>query len=300
MADGPRLTAGYKPAGQARRLFRRALPEYLREAAWRAVNRRAALERVWAAVDPTIRHKRVTAATDLVIEGYPRVGNTYAVAAFEYANGTYYRVTNHFHTLLSVNAAVRLHRPTIILIREPAAALSSIVQFNDRYTTSSALAAYRRYYERIVEVLPDVVLADFREVIADFGAVIRACNERFGTSFEPYVRTPEAEEVVMEAVSAVAADHSPERFATRVRRALCRPPHRRRGGRGARRPRPSPAHARQGAPPRHPRGPASRPGGLRRRSSAPDRGWYRRSPDRDRPPPPLTAEPDHRGRSAGP
>jgi hypothetical protein len=42
-------------------------------------------------------------------------------------------------------------------------------------------------------LLDDVVVATFDEVADDFGTITAACNERFGTSFVPYVRSDEGE-----------------------------------------------------------------------------------------------------------
>ena len=53
--------------------------------------------------------RRITAATDVVVEGYPRSGNTFAAAALRHVGGPDLTVASHVHTTVNTSSqAIRL------------------------------------------------------------------------------------------------------------------------------------------------------------------------------------------------
>jgi hypothetical protein len=214
----PDHLAGYVPPGPARRWFRRAIPAGTRQAAWTLAMRTPGLKRVWPAFDPSHRDRRVTRRTALVIDGYPRSGNTYARAAFDYANGTTLRVSSHTHDPAAIIRATKYRLPTLVLIRDPLATMASMVQFDPRHEASLVQENWCLYYSMIEPYLDRVVLADFPETVGDFGEVTRRLNAKFGTSFTPYRRTEEAEQALVEVIDNVARTHEPDRFVDAVSR----------------------------------------------------------------------------------
>jgi hypothetical protein len=203
---------GYKSGGVVRVTLRRLVPEQARRAVWVGVMNVPAAADLYLRLDPTVRHRRVTRRTDLIMEGFPRSGNTYARAAFEHANGTSGWLSTHLHTPRSIEQGVRLGIPTIALVRAPQDVLGSLLQFNPRYHPGSVLKSYCAFYERVLPLSDAVVVADFSETIGDFGSVIERCNARFGTSFTPYTRTYESDRAVFRAIDEVAMRHHPHRF----------------------------------------------------------------------------------------
>jgi len=147
--------------------------------------------------DPAMRMTRVTRGTRLVIDGYPRSGNTYARAAFLYANGLDFPLSTHRHSAQSVKEGLRRGIPVIVLVRDPRAALASGLQYEPGSTPRMAMNVYRSFYEGVLPRADEVVIATFAEVTSDFGQVVRRCNARFGTDFVPYERTEEAEAEVV-------------------------------------------------------------------------------------------------------
>lgn len=61
--------------------------------------------------------------TDIVIEGYPRSANTFAVAAFEIAQGKPSKIARHTHAIAQLKRAAALKLPTLVIIREPEQAI---------------------------------------------------------------------------------------------------------------------------------------------------------------------------------
>jgi hypothetical protein len=141
------------------------------------------------------RGEPVRSDTAIVIEGYPRSGNTFATAAFGIALDELPHphpvVAHHLHVPGQIIAAVRRRIPALVLIRRPEEAVLSLVVQQPHLSIRQALRAYVRFYAPLVAHRNDFVLASFEEVVGDFGAVIARVNNRFGTSFPTFEDTEE-------------------------------------------------------------------------------------------------------------
>ena len=65
--------------------------------------------------------------TDIVIEGFPRSANTFAVTAFELAQERPVTVAHHLHAAAHVVRAAQAGVPVIVLVRAPEDAIASVV-----------------------------------------------------------------------------------------------------------------------------------------------------------------------------
>jgi hypothetical protein len=148
--------------------------------------------RLYGAARTKIRRQQVTGDTELVIEGFPRSANTYAVAAFRCANGMSVRLADHLHSVANVAGAVRRNLPVVVLLREPLGACTSLIQ-RQHVRPATALTAYADFHAGLLPYLDRVVVSDFPTTTGMFGVVIDAVNERFGTGFSRYETTPENE-----------------------------------------------------------------------------------------------------------
>jgi len=133
----------------------------------------------------------VSKNTELVIEGYPRSANTFAVAAFTFAQGRPVKIARHLHAPAQVIAAVKKSIPTIVLIRRPRDAVLSLLVRAPHISAEQALKDYIRFYRTIIPFRKGYVIAKFEEVTSDFGQVIRQLNARFRTNFKPFEHTKE-------------------------------------------------------------------------------------------------------------
>lgn len=133
-----------------------------------------------------LRHAVVTPRTELILDGFPRSANAYAEWAFRYANGEGVRLAVRLHSPRAVQVGVRYAIPIIVLVRDPRDAVASWLQYKPGLRAEDAFDRYAHYYETVVELRDRVVIAPFDRVVEDFGAVVRACNARFGTRFTPY------------------------------------------------------------------------------------------------------------------
>jgi hypothetical protein len=156
---------------------------------------RAVLSRHPSLYLPMVRRKYrgqiVEAGTEVVIEAFPRSGNTFAVVAFQLAQARPVKIAHHLHAAAQVTQGVRLRKPTLVLIRDPLEAVSSHLVRDPCVAPRQALRNWIRFYSSVGNLRDGLLLATFEEVTTDFGDVVDRLNERFGTSFIRFDHTPE-------------------------------------------------------------------------------------------------------------
>jgi hypothetical protein len=130
--------------------------------------------------------------TDIVIEGFPRCASSFVVAAFRLAQEPReMHIVDHTHEPAQVIRGVRRGIPTLVLIRPAKGAIVSLLIRKPLLSVGAALRGYLRFYEPLVPLRDGFVTATFDEVLRDLGGPIERLNHRFGTSFAPFVHTPE-------------------------------------------------------------------------------------------------------------
>jgi hypothetical protein len=131
--------------------------------------------------------------TEVVIESYPRSGNTFSVTAFEMAQGRQPRVADHLHAPAQVVLAARMRIPCLVLIRRPEdAILSHAIRF-PYISIRQCLTDYVRFYRTVLPYRDSYLLVRFESTTRDFGAAMVALNQKFSTSFAVFDHTPENE-----------------------------------------------------------------------------------------------------------
>ena len=121
--------------------------------------------------------------TQAVIDGYTRSASTFAVYAFQVSQPTPVRLAHHLHASAQLIEAARRGLPTIAVVREPRDAVLSQVVREPGVDLLDALHAYHRFHRSLMPYRDGFVIADFREVTDDFGAVVRRLNAKFDTAF---------------------------------------------------------------------------------------------------------------------
>ena len=154
---------------------------------------------LWHAVEAvnwrTVRrpHVRVTAATELVMDGFPSSGNSYSIAALRFAcraeGVPEPAVAHHLHNPGQILDGVRRGIPVLLLVREPGATAASLVSRWPYLTIGQGLRTWVAFHERLLPAIDAMVVADFADVTGDFGAVTRRVNARFGTAFPEFEQT---------------------------------------------------------------------------------------------------------------
>jgi hypothetical protein len=137
--------------------------------------------------------------TELVIEGFGRSGSTFAVLAFEMAQERPVKTAHHTHASAQVVVAAERAIPTVVIIRRPRdAVLAHMVR--RRISARPAVKSWIRYHERILPYADRLLVARLETVSTDLGSVIRAINDRFGTSFAIFDHTPEREASIFRSI----------------------------------------------------------------------------------------------------
>ncbi|MEM6253273.1 MAG: hypothetical protein AAF821_10155 [Cyanobacteria bacterium P01_D01_bin.156] len=138
-----------------------------------------------------IRWGVIRSTTDVVIEGYPRSGNTFASVAFRYAQPAPIRMAYRLHAPIQLIEAIHRKIPAVVLVRNPEDAVLSWVIHRPHLTIPQALQGYVRFYKRVLPYLNDMVVAEFNTTVSDYGKVIRDVNDKFGTQFVEFDHTEE-------------------------------------------------------------------------------------------------------------
>ena len=118
------------------------------------------------------------------MEGFPRSANTFvSVGLRKIIDKKKGRVIAHTHNRLTVQYAIKKQIPTIILIRDPKEAISSLVRYHNRYDRkyiSELLNWWLYYYEWFLEKAnPCWQIVFFEDIINDFNVLINIINTNF-------------------------------------------------------------------------------------------------------------------------
>ena len=134
---------------------------WLKERAMTFIFRRPSLFRFFYGSRAKYAHLVVSRDTELVIEGYPRCANSFAVLAFERAQGHPMKLAHHLHAQAQIMLAVKYGVPILILIRDPISAAASLITRHPELSATYALRQYVDFYDCIRSHLEDVVVAKF-------------------------------------------------------------------------------------------------------------------------------------------
>jgi hypothetical protein len=171
-----------------RTLISSSMPTFL-EKLRRSIRRSETCNRLLRHVRPTYRQFAVAADTQFVMESYPRCANTFAALAFMRSQPRPVKVAHHLHSVAQLRRGVRRGLPTLAIIRSPKEAILSVTIRKGFHDIRWGLDEYIDFHEGVAELGDAVLIADFQEVIADFGSVIRRVNQRWGTDFGVFEHT---------------------------------------------------------------------------------------------------------------
>jgi hypothetical protein len=171
---------------------------------------------------PIARRRRraepLTSETELVVEGFPRSGNTFAVASFGTAQTRPVKLARHEHAAAQVLGAVRRNVPVLVLIRRPDDAILSLAVQQPQLTVRQLLRSYLRFYRPLRPCLDRLVVATFDQVTTDFGAVTRRVNDRYGTAFGVFDHTEENARRSLEEIERRSRDRWGQSLASELKR----------------------------------------------------------------------------------
>jgi hypothetical protein len=147
--------------------------------------------------------RQLSERTQLVIEGFPRSGNTFAFFALKHAEakaGRDAEVSSHVHTASQVRHAVGQRFPTLVVARRPVDVITSLLIAAPHIPFGSAIREWTHHHRGLLPLRDRFVIGTFDQVTTDFGAVTRRVNERFGTGFALFEPTDEDTDAVFAAI----------------------------------------------------------------------------------------------------
>jgi len=138
--------------------------------------------------------------THLVIEGFPRCANTFAVVAFQQAQHETINIAHHMHSEVQVVLGVKYKIPVLVLCREPAHAIASLVTRHPHISVGQALRRYCLFYNTVFDYYQSVVFADFSQVTNDYASVINRLNFRYSSEFCPYINSEASDKKIFDKI----------------------------------------------------------------------------------------------------
>jgi hypothetical protein len=141
----------------------------------------------------------VNKKTQLVIEGYPRSANTFAVVAMNESNPGV-EIAHHLHVPAQIIQAVQWNIPTLVLIRDPKNAVASMVLRQPEMSVLQGLKNYIFFYESIQSYNSGYIVAMFEDVIRDYSQIINSLNMRFSTKFKLFAHTNTSQDKVFDKI----------------------------------------------------------------------------------------------------
>jgi hypothetical protein len=184
--------------------------------------------------------RQITPATDLVIEGFPRSGNTFTTFGVEQASGYELTIASHVHQPCQVKLALSRGLPTVLVVRDPVAALASYLVYDRRFSISTVIGEYCSYHRELVPYAERVLVCEFDEVTAHLSSVVNRINHRYSFKISPFDESPANVERVLAQIewrhklvhprldpveSAASPQQSRSKITAEMREALLDPQH---------------------------------------------------------------------------
>lgn len=121
--------------------------------------------------------------TDIVIEGFPRSANTFAVNAFRLAQTRKVKIAHHKHSITQFLIANKFQIPTLLVIRTPEEAIISFLIREPCISIEKAFKYWIDMHKILWKYKSNFVIGDFEEITTEFGKVIERINYKFNTNF---------------------------------------------------------------------------------------------------------------------
>lgn len=134
--------------------------------------------------------RQITESTDLVVEGFPRAGNTFTVFALEDATEYRLRIVSNVHHPAQVKLAVARGVPTILIVRDPVDQLASYLAYGPHARPAAVIKEYCSYHRELLPYLDRLLICDFAQIVSDISSVISRINRRYSMNIPAFNEDP--------------------------------------------------------------------------------------------------------------
>ncbi|WP_062304502.1 hypothetical protein [Demequina subtropica] len=135
------------------------------------------------------RHTRGLTMRDtaLVVEGFPRSGNSFFVRYLRTCDPEV-RLGHHLHVVGQYARAARWDVPAVLVVRRPLDAVLSLLVADPRMDADLAVEWWRFYHQRMLPYLDRVMVLPFEQFTQDPEGAAHAIEARYGLDLhaEPY------------------------------------------------------------------------------------------------------------------
>lgn len=139
--------------------------------------------------------------SNIVIDGFPRCANTYATYAFDIAQDKRLSIAHHIHKKSQFLVAEEYGIPAILLIRNPIDCISSLLIRQPKYEPLTLFKGYYYLYHGLLKH-DGYIVAEFKDVLNNYGNLIAKVNLKFAANFNLYVKNEENEERIKQIIHA--------------------------------------------------------------------------------------------------
>jgi hypothetical protein len=123
-------------------------------------------------------------ATDLVLEGFPRSGNTFSVDFISHLNkNRNLSIAHHTHNNANLLLGIAMGVPTVALIRQPIDAISSYMIYSGK-SVELAAKDYYNFYEELLAHKTGIIFVKFDDVVQNMNLVINQINSKYGLELQ--------------------------------------------------------------------------------------------------------------------
>ena len=134
--------------------------------------------------------RQITDSTQLVIEGFPRSGNTFTTFAIGDACNHQITIASHVHQPSQIKNAIARGVPTVFVIRDPVFALASYLAWDQRFSASAVIREYCSYHRQLVPYADRFLICEFDEITSNISTVIERINRRYSLNIPPFDEGP--------------------------------------------------------------------------------------------------------------
>lgn len=144
----------------------------------------------------------VTNTHHIVIEGYPRSGNTFAVRAMQMANDNSLRIASHLHVPAQLKRGIAWGLPCVLLIRNPVDAIASNKLFSPHVSLQQLTLEYLEFYRQLLPHKKHLIVGQFEDVTADINKTIELINAKYSTRFGSFDNSEKNRNLCFEKIEA--------------------------------------------------------------------------------------------------
>jgi len=154
-------------------------------------------------LQPSKRALIIREETELVIDGFSRSANTFAVVAFETVQIQPVVIAHHTHAPATIKLGCQRGLPVLLLIRDAMSSVSSAAVFH-RVSPLPLLKEWIWFYKNCLPFINQIVVASFEEVTNNYDVVINRVNKTYSKNFALFRHEQQAVDRVIARVESIS------------------------------------------------------------------------------------------------